>query len=375
MGKFKYLILGSGVGEAIAYLLLQFKDTLVVNLTDEDGTKARNIAVRLSKLTGRCCTSREFHAETDMDSLGCHMYDVIISALPAKFSPQLAKLAIKNKVSFCDLGGVMEVTTQIFKLNVGPDCNFSIVSDCGLMPGLGMMLCASIVNDFNCTDSLSILVGGIPQRPQPPIDYQRVYSVEGMKHLCYDEAPILSDGQIIEVAPFSNYEKLVVPELANYVNKTGEIETFMTAGTARAHWSFRARGVKNFSEKTVRWPGFMDFVKDIPREKFEEVITPLISIPVDAVNPDMVWMRVTGTGQKNGQPAEHSYTLVDKFDEKTGLSAMKRTTGFATAILAHMMAQGRVLRGINTSESCLDPDHLKQYIKELMLYLPGLKEN
>ena len=44
---------------------------------------------------------------------------------------------------------------------------------------------------------------------------------------------------------------------------------------------------------------------------------------------------------------ERSMSLIDLFDTKTGLTAMQRTTGFTTAIIAEMMAEGKAKTGVN----------------------------
>ena len=220
-------------------------------------------------------------------------------------------------------------------------------------------------------ESIEILVGGLPQKPQPPTFYQKVFHPEGLKHICCDMAPILSGGEVVLVKPFHDYCQIVVPELQHFSEKfNGRIETFVTAGASLAADSFHDWGVKNFAEKTVRWPGFVDFFKTVPPHKFEVAVEEFLNIPVDAENPDLVWMRVTA--QKGSK--KKSLSLLDLFDVKTGLTAMQRTTGFTTAVIAEMMAEGKTKSGVNTPENAFDRLGMSEALNRIGHFLV-LKQN
>ena len=51
------------------------------------------------------------------------------------------------------------------------------------------------------------------------------------------------------------------------------------------------------------------------------------------------------------------YDIIDRFDERTGLSAMMRTTAFPASIIAQMMARGDIKqKGAIPQERCVPPD-------------------
>ena len=69
-------------------------------------------------------------------------------------------------------------------------------------------------------------------------------------------------------------------------------------------------------------------------------------------------------GTKNGEQKRLRYDIVDKFDERTNLSAMMRTTAFPASIIAQMMARGDVkMRGATPQEKAIDP---KKFVTELV---------
>lgn len=354
MGSKKYLVLGAGVGKAIALILAKSANTRLVGIGDMDAEKVNRVSDFVNKFSqSKKCLPMLFDAEKiQYPIMLFRAFDVVISALPAKYNLRLAEMAIRAKVHFCDLGGVVEVTEQMLKLNEEyPNMPVSVVPDCGLMPGLGVVVAKKLMMDLGGAESLEILVGGLPQKPQPPTFYQKVFHPEGLKHICYDKAPILSDGKVELVKPFHGYYQLNVLELQSFSKIfNGRIEAFVTAGASLAANSFQGWGVKNFAEKTVRWPGFVEFFKDVPAHEFESAVEKFLTIPVDNENPDLVWMRVTAKNDTE----QKSVSLLDLYDSSTGLTAMQRTTGFPTAVMAEMMAEGKTKSGVCTPENAFD---------------------
>lgn len=374
MGSKRYLVLGSGVGKAIAYMLAKNANTRLVVIGDIDTQKSVNVCDFVSKFYKSKCIPMRFDVEKTPNQVAIFkQFDVIISALPAKYNLQLAETAIEANVHFCDLGGVVEVTNQMMELNLRyPNLPVSIIPDCGLMPGLGIILAKKLMQDLGGAESIEILVGGLPQKPRPPVFYQCVFSPEGLRHICYDPAPILSEGEVKWVKPFHDYSQLEVSELQRFSRTfNGRVETFITSGASIAAWSFQKLGVKNFAEKTVRWPGFVDFFKTVPPYKFDQAVDEYLTAPVDTQNPDLVWMRVTA---KKADANPKSVSLLDLYDNQTGLTAMQRTTGFTTAVVAEMMAEGKTKSGICTPENAFNHSGINEMIDRISQVL-NFKEN
>lgn len=370
MGSNRYLVLGAGVGKAIAFILARSPHTQLVAIGDVDNEKTLEAYRFINRFSRAKCLPIMFDAEKNNNPVNVFKnFDVVISALPAKYNLRLAETSIRANVHFCDLGGIVEVTEEMLKLNDKyPHMPVSVVPDCGLMPGLGVIIAKKLMNDLGGAESLEILVGGLPQKPQPPTFYQKVFHPEGLKHICYDMAPILTNGEVVSVKPFHDYCQLVVPELCRFSSKfNGRIEAFVTAGASLAAWSFKDLGVRSFSEKTVRWPGFVDFFKNVSSENFESVVEEILTIPVNSENPDLIWMKVTASSELTGKK---SISLLDLYDPATGLTAMQRTTGFPTAIMAEMMAEGKTKSGVNTPENAFDQSGLNQIVDRVSYLIP-----
>jgi lysine 6-dehydrogenase len=100
--------------------------------------------------------------------------------------------------------------------------------------------------------------------------------------------------------------------------------------------------------------------KVIPRELFVSVVAPKLTKPKGR---DLLALRVTVSGTKGGTPATRQFDLIDRYDEKHGISAMMRTTGFSLSITGQMQARREVgPPGVWTPDECIPA---RRYIDEL----------
>ena len=65
----------------------------------------------------------------------------------------------------------------------------SVVPDCGLAPGLVNIVAQFGISQLDAVDAVRLYVGGLPQHPKPPLNYQVVYSLEGV--LDYYTTPVV----------------------------------------------------------------------------------------------------------------------------------------------------------------------------------------
>jgi lysine 6-dehydrogenase len=240
-------------------------------------------------------------------------------------------------------------------------------------------LAADGISHLDRCDEVNMRVGGLPQNPRPPLDYLLVFSMEGLTNEYFGKAVFLRDGKRIEVDTFDELEHLTLPE------PLGECEAFTTSGaTSTAPWTYEGR-VKNYDYKTIRYKGHYDKFKIflemglldlepvnvkgqqvVPRDLFHAVVTPQIDFPEDK---DLLVLRVTCRGEKDGKPKSIEYTMIDFGDETTGFNAMSRMTGFPASIVAIMSARGDNLRGAVPLEKSVPTDIFLNELKRRELSL------
>jgi len=97
-----------------------------------------------------------------------------------------------------------------------------------------------------------------------------------------------------------------------------------------------------------------------PRDLFVTVVGPKLTKPKGR---DLLALRVIVRGSKDGRPAERRFDLVDRYDEKHGISAMMRTTGYSLSITGQMQARGEIGKsGVFTPDEAIPAE---KYIAEL----------
>jgi len=298
--------------------------------------------------------------------------DSVISCVNYWYNVALSKAAIETGANFCDLGGNNYIVDEQLALDTeAKAAGINIIPDCGLAPGMVSILAMHGAAKFDSVEEIHIRVGGLPQDPQPPLNYQLVFSVEGLINEYIEVARVIRDGQIIEVESMTEIESLTFDDFP-------PLEAFQTSGgTSTLPDTFLGK-IRELDYKTIRYAGHcekfktmmdlglcssdeivVDFQKVKPRKVFGELLQK--HLPADG--PDYVLVRLDFVGTKGGETKLLCYDVVDKQDEATGMSAMMRTTAFPASIIAQMMARGDVLsRGATPQETAIDPE---KFVTEL----------
>ena len=285
---------------------------------------------------------------------------------------------------FCDLGGNTEIVFQQKALaDRAKEKGITIVPDCGVAPGMVNILAQHGIHQFDSVDSVRIYVGGLPQHPEPPLNYQIVYSLEGVLDYYTTESWVLRKGKRVGVTALSERETVDFPAPA------GALEAFHTAG-GLSTMAFRYEGkIPTMEYKTLRYPGHAQIMENIrslglldlepvdvkgitvvPRDLFVSVVGPRLT---KLKGKDLLVLRVTVSGTKGGQEGVRQFDLIDRYDEAKGISAMMRTTGFSLSITGQMQARGQVTPpGVWTPDECMPAE---AYIAELRKRGMDLRES
>jgi lysine 6-dehydrogenase len=361
----KILVLGAGrMGHGAAFDLIYNSPAVeAVTIADFDLTKAEQVASQINhpKLQAKQTDVSNY---TDVISL-MRGHDAAISCVNYWYNLELSKAAIETGTNFCDLGGNNYVVDEQLALDAeAKKANINIIPDCGLAPGMVSVLAMHGANRFEILDEIHIRVGGLPQNPKPPLDYQLVFSVEGLINEYVETARVIRNGKITEVDSMTELESLAFENFP-------ALEAFQTSGgTSTLPDTFFGK-IKELDYKTIRYAGHcekfktmidlglcsseetnIDGIKIKPRQVFGELLQR--NLPAD--EPDYVLIRLEFVGTEDGARKRLRYDIVDEYDRKTNLSAMMRTTAFPASIIAQMMAKGEVSsRGATPQERAIDP--------------------
>lgn len=368
----KILVLGAGrMGHGAVYDLVHNSPQVEsVTVADFDLKKADAVAkaVGTERITAHHLDVSNYADVVDL----MKNHDSAISCVNYWYNVELSKAALETNTNFCDLGGNNYIVDEQLALDdKAKEAGINIIPDCGLAPGMVSILAMHGAKRFDEIDEIHIRVGGLPQHPKTLLEYQLVFSVEGLINEYIEVARVIRDGEITEVESMTEIETL---EFAGFP----ALEAFQTSGgTSTLPDTFLGK-IKELDYKTIRYAGhcekfktmidlglcsseeiMVDYVKIKPRKILGELLTKYL--PAD--EPDYVLVRLEFVGKKDGATKNLRFDIVDKQDEQTGLSAMMRTTAFPASIIAQMMASGDVLmRGATPQEKAIDSD---KFVAEL----------
>jgi lysine 6-dehydrogenase len=369
----KLLVLGAGLqGCACAYDLLQNPAVTEVTLADLRPDKLPKFLS--GDWAGRLRTVRLDVSDAGAVREAFAGHAAVMSAIPYYYNGSMARAAVEGGCHFSDLGGNTEIVLEQKKLHQQAEAKgISVIPDCGLAPGMVNILAAEGIRRLDQAERVKIFVGGLPQSPEPPLNYQIVYSLEGALDYYTTPSWVLRGGRPIQVDALSEVESVEFP------SPVGTLEAFHTGGGIST-LPFAYQGKIDVMEyKTLRYPGHAAVVRPIrelgllgnepievkgskvvPRDVFIATVSPKLSKPNGR---DLVALQVQVTGKKQGKPNGVTFRLMDYYDAQHGISAMMRTTGYSLSITGQMQVDGRVTaKGVHTPDEAIP---FKGYVSEL----------
>ncbi len=286
----------------------------------------------------------------------------MVSAVPYDFNVALTALAIDTGTHMVDLGGNNSVVQQQLHMNEqARAADVAVIPDCGLAPGMVSVIAAYGIDQLARADEVNIRVGGLPVNPRTPLNYKLVFSVHGLINEYIEPAVILRNGHRAVVDSMEGLEALSFPRPFQ------NLEAFYTSGgTSTLPDTFEGQ-VNHLDYKTIRYPGHASLMKAMMQLGFtdedkqlelhgekvsaREAFEALLEAGLHYESEDVVLIRVTVRGRKEGSDKTLTFEAVEYGDPRAGLTAMMRTTAFPVAITLQMILEGKIKdRGVLKQE-------------------------
>lgn len=336
----KIIVLGSGmVGSAMAIDLAK-KHT--VTLTDRnqqvlDKTKAKCPSLTTSVLD-----------VTNIDLLRSTIkeHDLVVCAVPGFLGFNTLKAIIEAEKNVVDISFFPENSLELDAL--AKQKGVTAIVDCGVAPGMDNIILGYYneklkLNFFEC------LVGGLPKVKKWPFCYKAPFSPIDVIEEYTRPARYVENGHVVIKEALTDCEYIEF-------DKVGTLESFNSDGLRSI--IFTMPHIKDMKEKTLRYPGHVEYVKVLKESGFFN--TEAIEVNGQKIAPldftskvlfnewklgeteeELTVMRVTVKGT-NAQGKEETvvYNLHDEFCTKTNTSSMARTTGYTATAAANMFLEG-----------------------------------
>lgn len=337
----KVIVMGCGnIGSVAAEDLAKSMNSNEVVVADKNEERAKDVAKRIGMSNVSWIQSDVAKRDDLIDTL--KGFDLTMGFLPGNLGYRLAESCIEARRDLVDVSFMPESPMQLNEAAVR--AGSTIVPDCGLAPGISNVLVGHSASELDKVDAVHIMVGGLPEKPIPPLGYVITWSPESLIDEYTRKAGIIRKGRTVEVQALTGVEEIEFPHV-------GKLEAFYTDGLRTLLYTLK--NVDDMWEKTLRYPGHAEKVKLLrtlgffseakvniegtnitPRKFTAKILEQKLS---SRTQKDIVAMKIETRGTKNNKKAAYFYDLLDFCDKKRGITAMARTTAYPASIVAQLI--------------------------------------
>jgi len=273
--------------------------------------------------------------------------DFVCGALPGRIGFELLEHAVEAGKNIVDISYTPKNPILLHRKALSNNC--IVVPQCGVAPGLTNMCVGDASRRMDKIGTVRIFVGGLPQKPRPPLNYRVVFSLDDVINEYTRPVRVIENGKGRIVEPLSGRGFLSFPGV-------GKLEYFLTDGLGTLPDSFPE--TRNMHELTLRYPGHAEIIDTLrlvgffsnkpisvenhalePRAFSLEVLRRALA---DESPEDFLALSVEVDGVLQGRRTQMNYRVLDWFDRKRQVSAMARTTAYPCTSVALLMARGMV---------------------------------
>ncbi len=357
----KAIVLGCGMVGSVMATDLAGDEAFEVTVADTRAG-ALEAAVRRAAAQGRTVETVEVDwsdAGTLTDLIG--PYDIVLGAMASTIGFASLRTIIEAGKNFCDITFMPEDAIDLDEL--ARERGVTAVVDCGVAPGMSNLLAGYGASLLDECKNIEIYVGGLPRERRWPFEYKAGFSPYDVVEEYTRPSRIVENGEVVV------REALSEPELMDF-DGIGTLESFNTDGLRSLARTMRVPFMK---EKTLRYPGHIELMR-VFRETglfgHEPIEVGGVKVrPIDVISAlmfpkwtyeegeeDLTVMRVTVSGCKDGRCVQHTWDLLDYYDQETRATSMSRTTAFPCSIMARLVGTGAFERPGVINPELIGPD-------------------
>lgn len=348
----KIAVLGAGLmGKEVARDLVKNPNIEKVFLADLNVVQAQKFADTLQ--TDKIEVLQLDASDSQQLKIVMSKANVVVNALFYTFNEKVARTAIELGVHSVDLGGhIGGVTDEILKLDSEAKAKgITIIPDLGVAPGMINILAGFGASKLDAVKEIKIYVGGIPVEKEPPLEYNVVFSLEGVFDHYTDSSYVVRGGVLHEVPSLSEIEPF-------YFKGFNGLEAFHTSGgLSTLTKSFP--NIQTLEYKTIRYSGHAEKFKLLvdlgltsketevtvngnkvkARDVLREVLQSKIKL---GDKQDVVLLRVLVKGERNEEAITYEYEMVTYRDAKNNETAMALATANTISVVAQLIGDGTI---------------------------------
>lgn len=307
--------------------------------------------------------------------------DVVVDLLPRFFLENVYDAAVETGTGIVNsnyaYGGDADLDRK------ATDAGISIMPECGLDPGIDLIIYGHAVKEFDEVNVIKSYCGGFPDKKActNPINYKVSWTWNGVLSSNMRDASLIRDGKTVDIPAMEQHEEKNIHRI-NFPG-LGELEAIPNGNAVFFTDLLNVtKTIKETGRYSLRWPGWSEFwnplkklgflssepVKGLPCEVspfqfLDKLMGPELEYAEDET--DLVAMLNLFEGIKDGKKIQIINSLLIKRDLDTGLMAMSQGVGYPASIVAQMIADKEI-----TEKGLLSPTRHVPY----EIFMERLKE-
>ncbi|ESX20481.1 saccharopine dehydrogenase family protein [Mesorhizobium sp. LSJC264A00] len=234
----------------------------------------------------------------------------------------------------------------------------SIMTECGLDPGIDLVLYARAAKQFSRISSIDSYCGGIPEPKAmaKPLCYKVSWNFDMVLVSQNRDSVMIEHGKRVEVPAGRQHDNAFIHEIE--VAGLGRLEAFPNGDALHyVEMLAAAKGLQRSGRYTLRWPGWSAFwapLKELgflsedkvpgtgasPREFLGRLLGPQLQYGAD--EKDLCVMRNVFSGLEGGRAKTVTSDLIIERDLASGLFGMSLGVGYPASIVAQMLARREI---------------------------------
>ena len=362
MKKMKILVLGGSgaMGMVTVRDLVESPDVSEVAIGDFNLNQAKKVAkwTRSKKVSIQKVdiTKRKSLVDAILNS------DAVANAAPYHLNLLVTNAAIEAQRPLTDLGGVYYMTLEQLKLNKkAKEKNTLVVLGCGVAPGIADVAAKYGANKLDSVHNIKIRYGEVNLES---VKYKWTFRTVLEE---YTTGPVVYvKGKFKQLSPFSGKHVFKFPDpigersccyalysgLATLPKSIGKGVSDIDCAMSYTKEDEERISVLTEMGLTRKSPIKFNNIDVTPRE-FLIKCAP----PPDVNIKDVAGIVVEVSGKKSGKSTKYIYSLVHRYHEKYGVSALAYLTGMPLSIAAQKLAKGKTFTsGVFPAETGIEPE-------------------
>lgn len=234
----------------------------------------------------------------------------------------------------------------------------SIMTECGLDPGIDLVLYARAARQFDAITAIDSYCGGIPEPKAmaKPLCYKVSWNFDMVLVSQNRDSVMIEDGERVAVPAGQQHDNPFIHEIE--VAGLGQLEAFPNGDALHyVEMLAAAKGLRRSGRYTLRWPGWSAFwapLKELgflsedkvsgigasPREFLGRLLGP--QLQYGPGEKDLCVMRNVFSGTQGGRAKTVTSDLVIERDLASGLFGMSLGVGYPASIVAQMLARREI---------------------------------